>query len=88
MDKTYLSLTETQEYLGIGRTALYELRLDRKHAKTDADKASAFAPEFEINGRVKFRRNDIDEWFTTRASAVGRRRLRARDCTRTKLGPI
>ena len=67
-EKFYLSIRELQEYLGIGRTALYQLRLDRKH-RDDA----SFAPEYEINGRVKFRRDEIDAWVSSRKTAVGRR---------------
>lgn len=73
-DKTYLSISEVQTYLGIGRTALYQLRLERKYAR--ANKDTAFAAEYEINGRVRFRRDEIDAWMSGRACAVGRRNAR------------
>lgn len=70
---TYLTLSETQRYLRIGRTALYTLRLDRKYAKPELQD-TIFAAEFEINGRAKFRRADLDAWMATRISAPGRRK--------------
>lgn len=75
-EKTYLTIAEVQNYLGIGRTALYRLRLDRKHRDD-----GSFAPEYEINGRIRFRRDEIDAWVSSRTSAVGRRNARSNAIT-------
>ena len=74
-DRDYFSLAQAADWIGVGRTALFKLRNDRKYAKTEEAKARAFAPEYEINGRTKLRRDELDAWLASREGAVGRRKM-------------
>ena len=59
----FMTLAELGEYTTLSRTLIYEMRAQRKMAKTEAMKDKACFPEYQISGTVRFKRSDIDLWM-------------------------
>ena len=62
----WMSLEETAEYLGFDRRTIYELRQQRRRAKTEEDREKAFAPEYGNRKAVRFHRAEVDAWIRSR----------------------
>lgn len=59
----WMTQKELGEYLGFARSTLSELRTKRKLAKSEEEKAVAFAPEYGAGAWLRFRRSEIDVWM-------------------------
>lgn len=58
-----MSMGEVQEFIGLSRGSIYNARRRRDLAKTKAEAAAAFPPEYGSGRFPKWKRSEVEAWI-------------------------